>query len=883
MPESAYNEIATLEFGARMIYYFVGDCVLGERLMIDLNGNWALKDLTDDREYAAVVPSCNYLDLIRCGALADPFAGTNEKDSLWVAEHDWRWTRYFEVDGQTLAADRVVLVFKQLDTLATVLVNGDAVASADNCHIAHEFDVKDYLKEGRNVIEVVIASPVRYILGMKKRSGTPSNLNGLDGIDHIRKPQCHFGWDWGPVLPPSGISDDVYIEPRSTAHLSGLRVRQEHGEGRVVLTVNVRAEELSPSAKDAVVRVRIVAPDGEETAKECAFDVNTEFSFVVENPQLWWTRELSDKEEQPLYGVVAEVVSDGAVVSSLAKKTGLRTIVLSRAKDAYGEDFCFVLNGVRVFAKGANMIPTDSFVTRTTREKLAALTDACAEAHFNMIRVWGGGYYASDELADLCDRKGILIWQDFAFACMIYPFYEEDYLNNVHKEVVYNVERLREHPSLALWCGNNELEAMSVNWISRKSDMRWNEQFFYNILPRWVEELDGVTSYIPSSPCGNGFLKNVQSDDIGDTHLWAVWHGLQPLTYYRRRNTRFCSEFGFESIPDPKTVSTFAGPQDMSLSSPVFKAHQKCASGNKKMVYYIASRFRLPDKFADYIYLSQVCQSECVSDATEYWRRNRGRCNGALYWQLNDCWPVCSWAGIDYEGRYKCLHYRAKHFFAPLSASVYYDKKGIRVWALNDTARAHDLTVRIEVTKFDGTGQPYVRETAFTAAPLSSSEAAFVPYSDIVKHKFSIKGYAACVTFRDAEGREVSRRTLVFGNENKLRLPVADVSVSAKAEGGKMHVTLTADKFTRFTGLFSPLATEPFSDNFFDLMPGESKTVSVAVPADVGAENFVASLEIKQAAAIVPAMPRIAEQMKRAGIFLSPVNFFSYLYYRFLA
>ena len=498
-----------------------------------------------------------------------------------------------------------------------------------------------------------------------------------------------------------------------------------------------------------------------------------------------------------------------------------------------------------------------------------------------MIRIWGGGYYASDELADMCDRKGILLWQDFGFACLIYPFYDENYLNNVREEVVYNVERLREHPSLALWCGNNELEAMSVNWIARKSDMKWNEQFFYHILPRWVEELDGATPYIPGSPCGNAFLKNVQSDNIGDTHLWAVWHGLQPLTYYRRRNTRFCSEFGFESIPDPKTVATFAGPQDLSLSSEVFKAHQKCASGNKKMVYYIASRFRLPDKFADYIYLSQVCQSECVSDAVEHWRRNRGRCNGALYWQLNDCWPVCSWAGIDYEGRLKCLHYRAKHFFAPLSASVYYDKKGIRVWALNDTRRARSLTARIEVVKMDGTGKLYEKEMSFVAEPLSGAEVAFVPFAEVARCKRQVRACAARVLFLDENGGEVSRRTLVFGNENKLKLPLADVKVAADVKDGTVELTLTADKFTRFAGLFSPLAEGPFSDNFFDLMPGESKTVTVAVSSDVGAENFVASLDIRQAAAIAPAMPRIAEQMKRAAIFLEPVNFFSYLYYRF--
>ena len=848
--------------------------------MVDLCGNWTMKDLTDGKEYPSVVPSCNYLELQRCGRIPDPFAGTNEKELLWVAEHDWSWSRAFEADEALLAAERAVLVCRQLDTLATVLINGEAIASSENCHVAAEFDITSRLRPGRNTVEIVIASPVRYIREMKKRNGTPPNLNGLDGMDHIRKPQCHFGWDWGPVLPPSGITGDIFIETRERAHIKSLRVTQRHEEGRVTAETTVSSETISETdGVEVVLTVR--HPSGKEDVYRAPYAESVTLGGEIAEPELWWTRELSGKDVQPLYLFTVRLIAGGKTLSEKSSTVGLRTLELDRGKDECGENFRFILNGVPVFGKGANMIPTDSFITRTTDEDLAVLVHRCRDANFNMIRIWGGGYYASDEFMRLCDESGILVWHDFAFACMTYPFYNESFLSNVHKEVVYNVERLRDHPSLALWCGNNEIEAMSVNWMTYRNSMKWNEQFFYTILPRWVEELDGVTPYIPSTPCGDAHLKNVQSDNIGDTHLWAVWHGLQPLTYYRRRPTRFCSEFGFESLPDRKTIATFATPADMDLASPVFNSHQKCASGNKKMIYYIASRFRLPAKFEDYIYLSQVCQSECVADATEYWRRNRGRCNGSLYWQLNDCWPVCSWSGLDYGGNLKCLHYRAKEFFAPLSASVYTDKKTLRVWVLNDTMKARRLTLRLTVVNMDGTGEAFERTADFEAPALESREVLALPLAEIARRR-ELKGKAALVVFTDENGEEVSRRTLIFGRENKLSLPEADIAVKAEEREGTAHITLTADKFARFVGLYTPLTTEPFSDNFFDLMPGESRTVTIPLPEGVSAERFAALLEVEQAAAIRPGVPRIVENMKRAAIFLEPVNFFSYIYYRFL-
>lgn len=849
--------------------------------MLSLNGRWILKDIGDNMEYAADVPSCNYLDLMANGVIEDPFKGTNEKDLLWVAERDWSWFRHFDVAEEDLKADRAVLVCKQLDTLATVLVNREAVAYADNCHVVHEFDIKKFLRPGRNQIEIIISSPVKYITEQRKLYRTPANPNGIDGIDRIRKPQCHFGWDWGPVLPPSGITGDIYIDFRRDAEIAELSVQQTHDGGRVSLRADVTAVKLDDRAHlraHAVLR----APDGTEWTLERDYADNVTFCFTVEHPELWWPCGMTARKEQPLYTLEVSVVSEEhGVVSTVKRTLGLRTLELDRTPDKYGSNFAFVVNGKRVFAKGANLIPFDSFDTRTDKKKLEYYIRAAAESNFNMIRVWGGGYYASDEMLELCDRYGIMIWQDFMFACMTYPFYEPNFLANVQKEVFFNVKRMREHPCLAIWSGNNEIEAMSNLWVGFPRSMHWNEQFFYHILPEWVALLDRTTPYIPGSPCGTAQCKNVQSDDIGDTHLWAVWHGLQPLDYYRRRPTRFCSEFGFESLPDEKTLRYYAEkPEDYRLDSPVFNAHQKCASGNKKMVYYIASRFDLPKEFNDYVYLSQVCQSECVRDATEFWRRTPERCNGSLFWQFNDCWPVCSWAGIDYFGNYKCLQYRAKHFFAPVSVQTVADKTGLKVFFINDGLAKFEGAVTVEVATFTGE-RVYAGEFALSAEHGTDRMICSVTADELGGAK-ALRSCFACATVRDSAKREVERSTALFFNENKLSLPEAKVTAKVvSCDGGKAVVEVGTDVYARFVRLYTDTTTAPFSDNFFDLLPGETRRVEIALDG-TDAESFAAYLKVRHLAQVKRGESRFTQNLKRLAIFLIPINFGSYIYYRFL-
>lgn len=848
--------------------------------ILNLNGAWRFREAGTSAWKSAEVPGCNYLDLLRLKEIPDPFDGTNEKDVYWVALKDWEYQKEFDTSDALLSCDRVYLQCKTLDTICDVYLNDTCIGHGENAHLQYQFEIKSLLREKENVLRIVFHSPVKYVEQKQAVERCPRNNNGQDGIPHIRKPQCHFGWDWGPVLPPSGISGDISLVGYTTARFSDICILQNHRKNQVDLEVSAEIEPFSDNEALAC-KLTVVSPENavlfEKTANIGEANDFSE-SVSIPNPQLWWTRDLSDRETQPLYTVKAELLANGTAVDSIQRTIGLRTLELNRERDRYGENFQFKINGVPIFAKGANWIPPDSFVNRYTNERMEYDLTAMKFANMNLLRVWGGGYYESDALYEKCDRDGILIWQDFCFACQPYPFFDEALLKNVQSEVEYNVKRLRHHASLALWNGNNEIETMSIAWRNRLKYVEWTEKFFYHILPEWMQNLDTQTPYIPGSPCGTAHLKGFDRDNVGDTHLWAVWHGLQPLTYYRKRMTRFCSEFGFESLPDLKTIETFAKPQDYSLTSEVFNAHQKCNSGNMKMAYYITSRFRLPKRFEDYIYLSQICQEECVRDATEHWRRNRGRCNGSIWWQLNDCWPVCSWASIDYYGNYKALQYAARHFNAPVTVSIEDTKDAVKIFCINDTQKSFpSCRVQYRLLHFDGKLLTSGHSEVLCLNPLESKCVLTLNVAELQKFG-SLKTAVLVVELTDGEHTVLSRRTLLFDAEKNLHLPKTDVQMSVNIENGQAVYTLTADKFTRFLQLHSKSNTAPFSDNYFDLLPGETKTVTQQVEPSATEQELYADISFFSAGDVVPKGTPFTDFLTKMGVLLRPINLGSYIY-----
>ena len=819
---------------------------------ISLNGAWNFARRGGEAMPAAV-PGCNYHDLLRLGAIEDPFYGMNEAKSAWVGETDFDYWRDFTLAPEDLEADRIALSCAMLDTLCRVYVNDSLVGEGRNSHIAYEFDVTGAVRAGVNTLRVEFDSPARCARAMAKAFPTPHDMS-FRGRTHIRKAQCHFGWDWGPCLPVSGITGGISLRLYRAAKLLPPILGQHHKNGRVSVHALAKAELLRPGVQ---LRVSLLSPEGELLAQNDgdALEAN------IENPRLWWTHDLSNEKEQPLYTVRVEALLENEVADILERAIGLRTMELNREADAYGHNFQFILNGVPIFAKGANYIPPDSFPDRATTEVKRGLLERCVRANMNMLRVWGGGFYETDAFYDLCDRLGLLVWQDFAFACAPYPFDRPDFLENVREEVACNVTRLRHHASLALWCGNNELEAMSILFANYVKLGRWTKKFFWGILPALVAEHDGATPFTSTSPTGGAYNKNVGSDREGDTHLWHVWHGLQPLDFYRRRMTRFCSEFGLESLPSMRAVRAFAGPEDCDITSAVFNAHQKCGSGNEKILFYLLSQYRLPRGFRDLLYLSQLTQAECVRDATEHWRRNRGRCNGSLYWQLNDCWPVCSWAGVDYLGRSKALQFAARRFFSPVALSIEDSAQTINLYVLNDTREARTLKLAWQLMDFDGQVME-AYEMEVEAPPCSSNKKCV--------YNASAKNRSLVLRAQLKDGEEViSARTLLFGKEKDLDLPRCSFAAKVEVRDDVARITLRSDKFARAAYIESELLDGDLSDNFFDFFPGEPVTITASANGNA-AEDIRASLRVQTVGNIRDTYSRAWCESKRRAFLCRP-------------
>lgn len=847
---------------------------------IDLNGEWQFKCDGWDGYKTAEVPGCNYTDLMRLGLIPDPFYGTNENDVGWVSKTDWTYKKTFTADENLLSRDSVTLVADQLDTICQLYLNGTPIGRGENCHIAYRFDIKDKLKLGENELIIRFDSPVNYVFDANRAVKATPNANGQRGVSHIRKPQCHFGWDWGPVLPLSGCTGAVKIEGRDKARIDSVQTKQAHNaDGSVTLSIVCAVEMYKPC--NLSLSVKALSPTN-EVITFTPLDDGLSAMATIQNPQLWQTSELSEKQMQPLYSVSVTLMCDGVSTDGKTVRVGLRTIKLLQDFDAYGKDCCIELNGNRVFCKGANLIPPDSFMPRFKKEDWRKLLSSAAFANMNILRVWGGGYYGQDEFYDLCDELGILVWQDFAFACQAYPFFLPQFSVLVKSEVDSVVKRLRNHPSLAIWCGNNEIECMTSMWLNMLKYIKATRAYFYDALPEQLKNLDD-RPYIVGSPYGIDFLKGVDADNVGDAHIWAVWHGMQDPSYFNRRFPRFCSEYGFESLPSKKTVRAYGADPSDNLSSNVPTAHQKCRAGNDIMRYYAVSRFNFPSDNADFVYISQLCQEECVRSAAEHFRRNKGRCNGVMYWQLNDCWPCSSWSSVDFFGRYKALHYSARRFFSPLAVSIEDNGNSVGVYTLNDTSNNAAVTVEARICRYDGTELAVKTVNAVSAAGESKKQLDL----DLSFLKRNKRTAAYVVAILKTADKEISRSTMLLSKEKYASLPVPKIVKTVEPVDGKLKITLTSDVYARLAALENAFFDAPFSDNFFDLLPNEPKTVWQTLDENQKVGSFANSYSDKELAysisvvtvASVAAKGGVKDTLTRFRIFFKPMNFLSYIFY----
>ena len=798
-------------------------------LLKKISTGWQMHQVGEASWSPASVPGTVYTDLLENGQMEDPFWKDNENKALALMENDYEYETVFQCE-ELRNSKRVWLRFEGLDTIADIYVNEQPVGKAENMHRIWEYDVTDVLKEGDNTLRVYFHSPLQYIKEAYEKQPTRGSEDAMDGFVHIRKAHCMFGWDWGAHLPDVGMFRPVYLLGVEEGRIDSVRIHQVHEEEKVALEISVMrnpAEDLKKEIpfceKDGFTySVQVTAPDG----TVMTFDDSPKKVEVI-NPKLWWPNGIG---EQPLYEVSVTLHKDGKEVDVWTRKIGLRTMTMHVEPDEWGTSFAHQVNGKDIFAMGADYIPEDHLLGRVNPDTTRKLLEQCKAANFNAIRVWGGGYYPEDWFYDICDELGLMVWQDFMFACAVYDLTPE-FEANIRAEFVDNIKRLRHHASLGLWCGNNEMEQF-VNegvWVSKPSEVRDYLFMYERVIPEVLRQYDPDTFYWPASPSSGGSFDDPRDPNRGDVHYWDVWHGNKPFSDYRNYFFRYASEFGFQSFPSMKTIETISDdPADWNIFSYIMEKHQRNAGANGKILNYLQQTYRYPTQFPVLLYASQMLQAEAIKYGVEHFRRNRGRCMGAIYWQLNDCWPVASWASVDYWGRWKALHYYAKRFFAPVMISCeeqgwmtaaadmnrehFEFEKSIRLNVTNETLSDRTVTVKWALRNADSS---VIRqeETKIIVPALSSVwlDKVELPEVDYFNQYVSYEAWE--------DGNCISEETVIFSYPKYFRY--LDPKLTYRVEGDE--IVVTADAYAKGVEILNANEDLILSDNYFDMNAGEKR------------------------------------------------------------
>ncbi len=858
-----------------------------------LSGTWTLVHEDGAITVPVPVPGSVYDALIEAGTIEDPFFGENEHQMSWIYESSWHFQTTIDVPETMLRHEWIVLRCRGIDTFSEIRVNGNLVGITANMHECYDFDVKAHLKVGKNDIKITITSPTKAARDEKKKFGLNLRTgNALPGVPYLRKAQYSFGWDWGPQLPDMAIwqpvelvghdgvaIDSVFPVQSFTYNKEPLTISDPHGFPSIVVervAVKIHVDLATTGALKAgsgmAVKAKLVAPDGRSFEAEAPVDgTRVSLDFNIPEPVLWWTHDLGTPA---LHDLSVTLQQGDVAVDTHVQKVGLRDIKLVRLPDKWGESFYFRLNGIPVFAKGANWVPVDSFVPRGKRLGLyqSLLADA-KEANMNFLRVWGGGLYEDDLFYNTCDELGILNWQDFPFACALYPPSKE-FVDIIRKEAATNIKRLRHHASLAAWIGNNEIEQLypwvlvvAIGWrlwLRKKFSIAYRE-LFEQVLPSIVAELDPTRSYWPSSPSNGGGDRPrgpLASNDpnVGDSHFWKVWHMGAPFSEYRKFDSRFMSEFGFESFPHMRTIATFCPPEQYTFNSSVMANHQKNRAGNEKIMSYMKRQFDIPTDFRKQVILSQITQSEAMRYGVEHWRRNRNEqhCMGSLYWQLNDCWPVASWSSIDYFGRWKALHYFAKRFYAPFFASVKEERDSAEIWVTNDHREERKGKIAWKV--MDAGGSTLLSGSKdLDVAACTSVLAERIDTAAINKDDAAMNSHVVLLKLDPAgESWETTAQSFrLFGEPRNfpLRDPRLSWHVEKVGKGASGEpsygLVIESEQLALFVYIEPVDVDFIAADNFFAMEPGEKRHVAirlVKLPATTEEDVLPEKIEDIQAA-----------------------------------
>ncbi len=825
----------------------------------EINENWQFSQSGKNEWLPAKVPGTVHTDLLDNGKIEDPFYRLNEHNLQWIDKVDWEYKTTFAVDGELLGKDVVELDFKGLDTYTDVFVNGEKVLSADNMFRDWRADVKAVLKEGENELHVVLHSPITE--GIKKYDAQgyviPVSNNDLAEIGQVegnkmvsiytRKAGYHFGWDWGPRFVTSGIWRPVALKAWNSAKIENLQIVQNTvAEDKAKFTAVFEIEAVTEEKANLSVTndgTNLAASSVELKKGVAKYSVD----FEIDNPKLWWTNGLG---EAHLYNIKGELNVGGSIVSE-ETRIGIRTLELVRDKDASGTSFYFKLNGHPVFMKGANYIPNDVFLPRVTEENYRKVVETAKVSNNNMLRVWGGGVYEEDIFYDLCDEAGILVWQDFMFACAMFPG-DEAFLENIKQEAIDNVKRLRNHPSIGLWCGNNEILAAWKGWGWEQKELALNpenaakiwkayEDIFHKVLPEVVAEYDSQRSYWSSSPSsGTGIPADLVN---GDEHYWGVWWGKAPFQTYATHLPRFMSEYGFQSFPEIATVRKYAIPEDYDIFSEVMKSHQRSTIGNGTIEYYMLQEYKKPKDFESFLYVNHVLQAEGIKFGLEGHRRAMPFCMGSLYWQINDVWPVASWSSTDYYQQWKALQYYVKKGFEPVLVSPFTVGDTLKVDVINDRLTEINATLKLKMIDFGG--KVLWEKTSEVTVPANASTNYFeVNKTAFLKESGNQAANSVLVCELVSEGNKLSSKNSFFFKPFKeLKIEKPQVSVETAKTGEGFDITLKTDKLAK--NVYLQIGDEEgfFSDNYFDLLPGEM--VIIQLKTSVSEEKLKEVLTVR--------------------------------------
>jgi beta-mannosidase len=832
---------------------------------VDLHSGWKFRALEPTADHAgmdqwrdAEVPGLVQMDLLRNKQIPDPFYRDNEKSLQWIGLTDWEYRTEFNVDAATLTRGHVELYFAGLDTYADVYLNATELLKADNMFRYWRVPVKGKVRAGTNTLRIVFHSPVKFMLpkvkAMPVRLPTVGQVQivseeGVATDPYTRKAPYHYGWDWGPRYITLGIWQPVKLIAWDDLRIDNFHIRQQRiTKGEAELSADFDIVAAAPGEVTLAVQHDAAGqpPTSNQPAAQQTFHLDAgtnhlSVPFRIANPSRWYPNGYGPQTLYKFFGTLSTTKNKRSVLEDRAElRTGLRSIELRRQPDEWGKSFTFVINDIPVFGKGADVIPFDSFSSRVTPAQHRQILQAAKDAHMNMVRHWGGGYYETDDFYDICDELGILVWQDFMFGGAMVPG-DLAFQENVREEATGQVKRLRDHPSITLWSGNNEVETGWRFWGDRiyfketltppQRERVWQDYvvLFHDIIKSVANEYGAPVPYWPSSPSAN-FEDDPGGQRNGDMHYWSVWHALEPISEYTKQFPRFMSEYGFQSFPEIRTIRQFTEPGDLDIISPVMQAHQKNVGGNERIRTYMLREYREPKDFESFLYVSQVLQAEAIKVGAEHLRRQRPRTMGSLYWQLNDCWPVASWSSIDYYGRWKALHYYARRFYDDVLVSPWDENNKLSVYVVSDKLQKLPAELRVRVLGFDG--KPLLDKNQSVEIPeLSSKVYATFSRADLLKDTDAQHAFAVFDLI--ADGKVISRNVWLFDRTRNVALPSPTIQADVTGAAGAYTLKLQSPVLARDIYASFGNTDVEISDNYFDLLPNEPVTLQLKTKASL--------------------------------------------------